>query len=118
MITVSLNEADFEYDIHSLVKAFYPKEDVKVFADSEKIAELEEKRNSIVPHGGSFFFESRKCDFCQCLKCKSEDRRTSSCVDADTGGFFLTGKRRKPTETRYLSDVFGAYGTDTSVGEH
>ena len=44
MITVSLNEADFEYDIHSLVKAFYPKEDVKVFADSEKIAELEEKR--------------------------------------------------------------------------
>ena len=37
MITVSLNEADFEYDIHSLVKAFYPKEDVKVFADSEKI---------------------------------------------------------------------------------
>lgn len=43
MITVSLNEADFEYDIHSLVKAFYPKEDVKVFANSEKIAELEEK---------------------------------------------------------------------------
>ena len=43
MITVSLNEADFEYDIHSLVKAFYPKEDVKVFADSEKIAELEEQ---------------------------------------------------------------------------
>ena len=43
MITVSLSEANFEYDIHSLVKAFYPKEDVKVFADKEKIAELEEK---------------------------------------------------------------------------
>ena len=24
MITVQLNEPDFEYDIHSLVKAFYP----------------------------------------------------------------------------------------------
>lgn len=43
MITVCLSEADFEYDIHSLVKAFFPKEDVKVFADREKIAELEEK---------------------------------------------------------------------------
>ena len=48
MITVSLNEADFEYDIHSLVKAFYPKEDVKVFADSEKIAELEERKDEMV----------------------------------------------------------------------
>ncbi|MGN0271999.1 MAG: coproporphyrinogen dehydrogenase HemZ [Lachnospiraceae bacterium] len=43
MITVSLNQANFEYDIHSLVKAFFPKEDVKVFADAEKIAELEQE---------------------------------------------------------------------------
>lgn len=41
MITVCLNEADFEYDIHSLVKAFYPAEDVKVFADMQRIEELE-----------------------------------------------------------------------------
>lgn len=86
MITVSLNEADFEYDIHSLVKAFYPKEDVKVFADSEKIAELEEKRNFLF-HMEVLFSRAKMC-FCQCLKCRSEDRRTSSCVDADTGGFF------------------------------
>lgn len=43
MITVCLNEANFEYDIHSLVKAFYPGEDVKVFADREKIHKLEEQ---------------------------------------------------------------------------
>lgn len=30
MILVHINEAKFEYDIHSLVKAFYPSEDVKV----------------------------------------------------------------------------------------
>ncbi|MCR5279250.1 MAG: coproporphyrinogen dehydrogenase HemZ [Lachnospiraceae bacterium] len=30
MITVTINQAKFEYDIHSLVKAFYPSEDVKV----------------------------------------------------------------------------------------
>ncbi len=41
MITVWLSEADFEYDIHSLVKAFYPEEEVKVFADKEKVLKLE-----------------------------------------------------------------------------
>ncbi len=44
MITVCLNEANFEYDIHSLVKAFYPAEDVKVSADPAKIRELEEEQ--------------------------------------------------------------------------
>ncbi len=43
MITICLNKADFEYDIHSLVKAFYPKEDVKVFADKEKVYKLEQE---------------------------------------------------------------------------
>lgn len=32
MITVQLNKANFEYDIHSLVKAFYPEHDVLVKA--------------------------------------------------------------------------------------
>ena len=37
MITVLLNKAEFEYDIHSLVKAFYPKEEVYVSTkDKEK----------------------------------------------------------------------------------
>ena len=36
MITVKLNQPQFEYDIHSLVKAFYPAQDVKVFVDGEK----------------------------------------------------------------------------------
>ena len=32
MISVIVNEAKFEYDIHSLVKAFYPEEEVKVIS--------------------------------------------------------------------------------------
>ena len=36
MIAVKLNQARFEYDIHSLVKAFYPTREVKVFAEDEK----------------------------------------------------------------------------------
>lgn len=35
-IAVSLNKAGFEYDIHSLVKAFYPECEVKVFVTGEK----------------------------------------------------------------------------------
>ena len=47
MITVCLNEANFEYDIHSLVKAFYGKEDVKVFADRERIRRLEQQETPL-----------------------------------------------------------------------
>ena len=36
MIVVRLNQARFEYDIHSLVKAFYPTQEVKVFLQEEK----------------------------------------------------------------------------------
>ena len=36
MIVVRLNQPQFEYDIHSLVKAFYPAEDVKVFEKGTK----------------------------------------------------------------------------------
>ena len=36
LIAVMINEAGFEYDIHSLVKAFYPECEVKVFVEGEK----------------------------------------------------------------------------------
>lgn len=36
MIIVELNRADFEYDIHSLVKAFFPNQDVCVFSGEKK----------------------------------------------------------------------------------
>ena len=39
MIVVRLNTPKFEYDIHSLVKAFYPAEEVKVFEKGKQKAE-------------------------------------------------------------------------------
>ena len=42
MIIVRLNQSQFEYDIHSLVKAFYPAEDVKVFEKGTKDLESTE----------------------------------------------------------------------------
>lgn len=47
MIAVKLNCHQFEYDIHSLVKAFYPEQNVKVFVDGEK--------NFISEEGNPFF---------------------------------------------------------------
>ena len=35
MITVNLNRTEFEYDIHSLLKAFFPKEDVEIYYTKE-----------------------------------------------------------------------------------
>lgn len=43
MITICLSEMMYDHDIYSLVRAFYPGEEVKVIADREKIEELEEK---------------------------------------------------------------------------
>ena len=39
MIQVQLNKADFEYDIHSLVKAFFPPENVSVSAEKKETDE-------------------------------------------------------------------------------
>lgn len=39
MKVVKVNQSEFEYDIHSLVKAFYPSEDVKVLTDVSKLTE-------------------------------------------------------------------------------
>ena len=42
MIAVILNEEKYAYDIHSLVKAFYPEQDVKVFVQGEKKLESDD----------------------------------------------------------------------------
>ncbi len=39
MIYVQLNKEDFEYDIHSLVKAFFPSENVSVCAQNKQFDE-------------------------------------------------------------------------------
>lgn len=40
MINVTLNRTEFEYDIHSLLKAFFPKEDVEIYYTPEAQAEV------------------------------------------------------------------------------
>ena len=47
MIYVQLNKADFEYDIHSLVKAFFPAEEVLVTAEEKQVVERKSFRFSL-----------------------------------------------------------------------
>lgn len=61
MITVTVNEPKFEYDIHSLVKAFFPSEDVKVIPEEEG-----KEADFFVTYSKEFFsFEDHggKCHF-------------------------------------------------------
>ena len=44
MIAVQLNKRDFEYDIHSLIRAFYPGMDVPVYQEGEAEPEGWEKK--------------------------------------------------------------------------
>lgn len=48
MITVNLNRTEFEYDIHSLLKAFFPKEDVEIYYTEE--AHADEKNVACTNH--------------------------------------------------------------------
>ena len=51
MILIYLNETGFSYDVHSLTKAFFPREDVKVYsAEEEAAAEVESACVSSVFH--------------------------------------------------------------------
>ena len=34
-VKIQLNKADFEYDVHSLTKAFYPEDEVKVYSPED-----------------------------------------------------------------------------------
>ena len=47
MLAVELNRANFEYDVHSLVKAFYPQESVKVLTPDTKNEKREEVLDAV-----------------------------------------------------------------------
>ena len=74
MIAVQLNRRDFEYDIHSLVKAFYPGKDVSVFCGEE--AEDAELKISV-------FFEIKDHDPAATSSCEMEERDSANYGDSE-----------------------------------
>lgn len=119
MITVSLNEANFEYDIHSLVKAFYGKEDVKVFADKEKIKELEDEKTPLFHMEVSYITEKEQIRF-EILE--PSENGFVKCKEAETIVDFVNRKetknRMKQCLYRMLQEYTGQslpWGTLTGI---
>jgi len=46
-VEIRLNKADFEYDVHSLTKSFYPEEEVKVYSP-EVIVDAEAEADVLI----------------------------------------------------------------------
>lgn len=114
MITVSLSEANFEYDIHSLVKAFFPKEDVKVFADLEKIAQLEQKETPLFHMEVLFERDSQSID----MQIQGGKQPMSIKTEVDFSNRTETKNRLKRALYQMLSEYTGQtlpWGTLTGI---
>lgn len=72
MIQIQLNKADFEYDIHSLVKAFFPSENVSVSAEKKETDETVSAHMDIA-------FGSHVIDVCWRDETNGEVREQISC---------------------------------------
>ena len=86
MITVNLNRTEFEYDIHSLLKAFFPKEDVEIYYTKE--AHAEEKNVACTNHSAenetesashfSITYEDKQIS----ITCTLENQKPAECTFA------------------------------------
>lgn len=145
MITVRLNRPEFEYDIHSLIKAFYPAEEVSVSA-----GEPEGKRGA--SHGAKspnepllyhmdvtygeadISFEYYKCeaaagaDGADGTDAASRPgwvggygrkrlHQKTGIIRADTGGLFRPQGDKEPAETGIIPAAFRIYRSKITLGE-
>lgn len=78
MIIVLINKPQFEYDIHSLVKAFYPGEEVKVWCTEKETEKIREEKPAV-------FIEFREQEMVMRLgkKAEKEEFRAEYAPDAD-----------------------------------
>lgn len=105
MITVLLDKAEFEYDIHSLVKAFYPKEEVYVSAKDK------EKKEEPVHYHMDVQFAPEEIIFSWKQVEASEDNANQTgitkCVSVDYTNRKETKNSLKRTLYRLLSEYTG-----------
>lgn len=76
MIYVQLNKGNFEYDIHSLVKAFFPQEEVLVSAEDRAVDERISFRLTI-----NYIEENKKAALAEASRGDSETQRKSEETD-------------------------------------
>ena len=123
MITVNLNRTEFEYDIHSLLKAFFPKEDVEIYYTKE--AHAEEKNVACTNHSAenetesashfSITYEDKQIS----ITCTLENKKPAECTFAvDFADRAETKNALKENLYHLLEEVTGQslpWGTLTGI---
>lgn len=107
MIIVKLNQPEFEYDIHSLIKAFYPKENVSVSAEEKEYEE-----------GALFCMEITYAPDCIHIVLKDELGEQQKDTAVDFSDRKETKNRLKQQLYRMLADYTGEelpWGTLTGI---
>ena len=110
MIIIRLNRPEFEYDIHSLVKAFYPKQDVSVTAE-EKIYEepaVWEMQLSYLDRD-SIRIVWWENEYAQAAECKEQRRTGSLSRGREFGVDFSHRAAVKNTLKQNLYEMLSAY---------
>ena len=123
MITVNLNRTEFEYDIHSLLKAFFPKEDVEIYYTKE--AHAEEKNVACTNHSAENETESAShlsityADKQISITCTLENQKPAECTFAvDFADRAETKNALKENLYHLLEEVTGQslpWGTLTGI---
>ena len=73
MIEVTLNQPEFEYDIHSLIKAFYPSEYVGVSAEKKEYDEPVTSRMHVEYTDDAITLRWQQGEFPLCNVCRKAD---------------------------------------------
>jgi oxygen-independent coproporphyrinogen-3 oxidase len=102
MITVTLNQTEFEYDIHSLIKAFFPKEDVELSYTKE--AHAEEKNVACTNHIGA----------------EAGEAGSHFSIDYENGAIAIAWNRRdrEPLSVRFPVDGTDRAACKNALKEH
>lgn len=109
MFVVKLNEERFEYDVHSIVKAFYPEENVRVLTPGtveRKRAQLSEEVRmeiELKPEGAVIFVGKKRFDWSASIKeSVQESRSQTEAVEKSENAMQSQKKLYKDSFKRFL----------------
>ncbi|BFL47824.1 coproporphyrinogen dehydrogenase HemZ [Lactonifactor longoviformis] len=84
MTGIEFNERDFEYDVYTLVKAFYPREELRIFYEGEAEKEAEKKLcqtllQVLYQEGKAslFIYQAGQCSVSDAIALDCVDRKTA-----------------------------------------
>ena len=103
MVLVQLNKEDFEYDIHSLVKAFYPSENVSVCTAFREVLEPVLLHIKVMYEPNSIRIELRKWE-------DSQQKREHTTYEMQSGfaqkEFVVDDKNRKEKKNLLKQNLY------------